>query len=126
MRKALLFVAGLALVTTTAVAQQTQQPQTFKGTLIDNACFKADMPAADLAKHSRECALMEACVTSGYVLVTADNHVYKLDTKGNEAAVAVLKASKQEGNLKATVTGMNDMGSIKVEKIVLDTMMAGR
>lgn len=119
MKKVLLFVTGLALaaVSTAALAEA----ETFTGTLIDNACFKADMSPEDLAKHTRDCALMDGCVTSGYVVVTADGHVYKLDVEGNEKAVTALKKSEQAANLKVTVKGVNENGIIKVESITFDT-----
>jgi hypothetical protein len=119
MKKVMLLLAGLALVATSAVAQ-TAQAMDFKGTLIDNACFKTDMPAAELAKHTKDCALMDGCVASGYVVVTADGHVYKLDAKGNESVVTALKAATQAANLKVTVTGVNTDGTIAVTKVVLD------
>ena len=119
MKKVMMFVAGLALVASTAVLAQ-EQAETFKGTIIDNACFKADMSAEDLAMHTRDCALMDGCVASGYVVVTADKHVYKLDVGGNEKLVEVLKASRQSANLKVTVTGVNTEGTIKVASVTLD------
>ena len=108
-----------------SVSFASAQSQTFKGTIIDNACFnKANMKMSqsELAKHSRECALMDGCVKSGYALVTADGHVYKLDTNGNTELVAALKASKQAGDLKVTVMGTNNMGTLAVKSVALDAM----
>jgi len=125
MQKILFALVGLALSASVATAQtQTQtQTQTFKGTVIDNMCFtKANMKMspAELAKHSSECALMDGCVKSGYVLVTADGHVYKLDAKGNMDVVAALKASKQAADLKVTVMGTNNGGTVTVKSVMLD------
>jgi hypothetical protein len=89
-------------------------------------CFsKANMKMSptELANHSRECALMDGCVKSGYALVTADGHVYKLDAKGNESAVAALKASKQSADLKVTVMGTNQSGTLTVKSVALDKAM---
>lgn len=119
MKQVTLLIAGLALVATSALAQ-TPAAQVFKGTLIDNACFKADMSAADLAKHTKDCTLMPDCTASGYVVVTADGHVYKLDAAGNTSVVTALKAATQAANLKVTVTGVNHDGTIAVSKVTLD------
>ena len=121
MRRILFAVAAFVL----SASVTSAQTQTFKGTVIDNMCFnKANMKmsAADLAKHSSECTLMEGCIKSGYALVTADGHVYKLDTKGNMEVVAALKASKQAADLKVTVTGANNGGTIAVASLTLDNM----
>lgn len=120
MKKILLATACFAMVAASAAVLAQAQTQTFKGTLIDNACFKAEMSAEALSGHSRDCALMDGCVASGYVVVTADKHVYKLNVEGNTKAVAMLKASEQAGNLKVTVTGTNDAGTITVASIMLD------
>lgn len=123
MQKILLVVVGLVLATGPMSAQMPAQ--TFKGTLIDNMCFnKANMKMsqAELAGHSRECALMDGCVKSGYALVTAEGHVYKLDADGNKQAVAALEASKQAADLKVTVMGTNNGGTVMVKSVALDKM----
>lgn len=118
MRNILFVCAGLLLAATLASAQS----QTVSGTLIDNMCFSKNMKMSqeELAGHSRECALMDGCIKSGYAVVTADGHVYKLDTKGNADAVATLKAAKQAANLKVTVMGTNKGGTLTVSKLMLD------
>jgi hypothetical protein len=124
MQRILFAIAGLAL--TAAMASAQMPAQSFKGTLIDNMCFnkaKMKMSQAELAKHSRECALEEGCVKSGYALVTADGHVYKLDVKGNTDAVAALNASKQTADLKVTLMGTNHGGTLTVKSVVLDKGM---
>ncbi|MEW6320603.1 MAG: hypothetical protein AB1635_05895 [Acidobacteriota bacterium] len=115
MKNTFLVLAGLAFSVTLAAAQAPS----VTGTLIDNMCFKPSMGQAELAKHTRECALMDGCVKAGYAVVTADGHVYKLDAAGNEKAVAALKASTKAADLKVTVTGPNEGGTIKVASITL-------
>jgi hypothetical protein len=46
--------------------------------------------------------------------------VYKLDAKGNDQAVAALKASTQDANLKVTITGMTKDGMLSVSSLMLD------
>jgi lipopolysaccharide export system protein LptA len=116
--KKVLFVALAVLVT--ASFTSAQMP-TVKGFLVDNMCqmkMKTDQGA--LAKHSRDCALMDSCIKSGYAVVTADGMVYTLDAKGNEQAVAALKASKQTDNLKVTISGSTKNGMVMVSSLMLD------
>jgi hypothetical protein len=85
---------------------------TVSGTLIDQSC-----KAKDPVKHTRQCAL--GCAKSGFGVVTADGKFLKFDEKGNEKALAVLKASTKEADLKAKVTGELHGDMIDVESIEL-------
>jgi hypothetical protein len=69
--------------------------------------------------HTRQCALMPACQRSGYGVFTYDNKFLKFDPAGSRKALAALKASKKEDDLKVEVTGeiMGDM--IKVASLKL-------
>jgi hypothetical protein len=58
-----------------------------------------------------------ACSRSGYGLVTADGKFLKFDEAGNAQALAALKKSAKEKELKAKVTGMLDGELLKVEAI---------
>lgn len=120
MKRLLLATAALAIAATSSLAMAQAQAETFKGTLIDNACFRAEMSAEDLSGHARSCALMGRCVESGYAIVTADRTVYKLDAASNEKVVEMLRASEQAGNLKVTATGTNSDGTLTVASITLD------
>lgn len=116
--KKILF-AFLAFIVTASFS--IAQTQTIRGTLVDNMCqmkMKTDQGA--LAAHTRDCALMDSCIKSGYAVVTADGMVYKLDAKGNEQAVAALKASKQAANLKVTIGGATKDGMLAVSSLMLD------
>ncbi|MFM8535575.1 MAG: hypothetical protein ACKOEC_18620 [Acidimicrobiia bacterium] len=109
-------IAGLA-------SPSIAQTQTLKRTLVDNMCqMKMKTDHGALAKHTRECALMDSCIKSGYAVVTDSGMVFKLDAKGNEQAVAALKASKQEANLKVTVAGAVKDGMVSVTSFMLDKM----
>ena len=63
---------------------------------------------------------MPVCVKSGYSLILADNSVLKFDEKGNEQALAFVKATKKEKDLKVTVTGAVKGQTIAVQSISLD------
>ncbi|MGQ0735031.1 MAG: hypothetical protein ACT4QD_15415 [Acidobacteriota bacterium] len=116
MNRLMLAVAAVAVAGTMALAQG----QTISGTLIDNACFNPKMTKAELAAHSKDCALMDGCFDSGYAVVTADGHAYKLDAKGNTEIIAKLKASNKASDLRVTVTGAVKDGTIAVSSIALD------
>ena len=67
--------------------------------------------------HTRKCALQ--CSKSGYGIVTADGSFLKFDSRGNEQAVAALKASHADDHLRATVTGDREGNTIKVKSVKL-------
>ena len=60
------------------------------------------------------------CSKSGYGLMTSDGKYLKFDEAGNTKALAALKATTKEKDLKATVTGTKDGDTIKVESVSLD------
>jgi hypothetical protein len=69
--------------------------------------------------HTRECALMPACQKSGYGVFTYDNKFLKFDEAGSRKALAALKASKKEDDLKVEVTGEIQGDTIKVASLKL-------
>jgi hypothetical protein len=69
--------------------------------------------------HTRECALMPACEKSGYGVFTYDNKFLKFDPAGSRKALAALKASKKEDDLKVEVTGEIQGDTIKVASLKL-------
>jgi hypothetical protein len=85
----------------------------FTGTLTDTMC-----KGKDQATHTAKCAM--ACAKSGYGLITADGTFLKFDKAGDEKALAALKATSKESNLKATVTGTRQGDTLKVESVELD------
>jgi hypothetical protein len=69
--------------------------------------------------HTRDCALMPACQKSGYGVFTYDNKFLKFDEAGSRKALAALKASKKEDDLKVEVTGEIQGDTIKVVSLKL-------
>jgi hypothetical protein len=86
--------------------------ESWTGTVVDVMC-----KGRDLASHTRECALK--CARGGYGLVLADGKFVKFDEAGNARALAALKASTKEKDLKAKVTGTLNGETVKVESIEL-------
>jgi pyruvate formate-lyase activating enzyme-like uncharacterized protein len=70
---------------------------------------------ADADAHTRACAMK--CEKSGYAIVTSDGTVLKFDAKGNEEAIAALKASSKVDHLRVTVMGDRDGDTIKVKSL---------
>ncbi len=107
MNRLIRFAAGSVIFAVAAFAGS------WSGYLVDNMCKDKDLPT-----HTRKCAL--ACAKSGYGLMTSDGKYLKFDEKGNAKALAALKATKKEKDLKAKVSGTEDAGIIHVESVELE------
>lgn len=77
---------------------------------------KAEDATKFAAEHTKECALMEDCVKSGYGIF-ADGKWYPFDAKGNELAKAIFDKSQKKDHFKVTVEGMKHGEKILVESI---------
>jgi hypothetical protein len=87
--------------------------ETWTGTLVDVMC-----KGKDLAGHTRQCAL--GCAKSGFAVVLSDGKFIKLDEAGNAKALAALKSSEKEKDLKVKVNGKLDGETIQVDSLVLE------
>jgi hypothetical protein len=67
--------------------------------------------------HTRQCALMPECQKSGYGVFTYDNKFLKFDEAGSRKALALLRASKKEDDLKVEVSGEIQGDTIKVANL---------
>ena len=112
--RTLLMLAALA-VAFTMVAQAAD----VEGILMDKMCsakaLKDGMKAAQA--HTRDCALMDDCVKSGYGVYTQDGKFLAFDASGNKKALAALKAHKGKDNLKVKVSGDVSGDTIKVASL---------
>jgi hypothetical protein len=112
---AMLVIVGLAV----GGAAQAQA-QTLKGHLVDVMCAtKHATEAGFIAKHDKNCLLMEGCVKSGYSLVTAEGKVLKLDAKGSQLALDLIKKTDRESNWTVAVNGSVSGDMIAVTSIQL-------
>ena len=107
MKKFAMFGATVSLFCAAACAE------TWNGTLVDVMCKDKD-----IAGHTKKCAL--GCAKSGFGLVTSDGKFVKFDEAGNAQALAVLKATDKEKDLKAKVEGTLDGDIVQVSKIVIE------
>jgi len=87
--------------------------ETWNGTLVDVMC-----KGKDLAGHTRNCAL--GCAKSGFAVVLSDGKFLKLDEGGNAKALAALKASDKEKDLKVKVNGKLEGETIQVDSLALE------
>lgn len=104
----------IALITATAALLAGGAfAETWTGTLVDVMC-----KGKDLAGHTTKCAV--SCAKSGYGLVLADGKFVKFDEAGNAKALAMLKSTSKEKDLKAKVNGSLDGDTVAVSSIALE------
>jgi hypothetical protein len=104
MRKLFLVTAALATAIVSTAAES------WTGTVVDVMC-----KGKDLANHTSKCAV--SCAKGGYGLVLPDGKFVKFDESGNAKALAALKATAKEKDIKARVSGSLDGEVIKVDAI---------
>jgi len=107
MKRIAMLTAAAALLSTAAFAES------FTGTVVDVQC-----KGKDLASHTTKCAV--GCAKGGYALVTSDGKFLKFDEKGNAKALAALKATSKENDLKAKVDGTMDGDVLQVASISIE------
>jgi len=111
----------LLLVVATSVVWAHEKVK-LTGYVVDVMCFgdhakdKVEDATRIAAEHTKECALMDDCVKSGYGLY-ADGKWYPFDAKGNELAKALFDKTKKSDHLKVIVEGMKHEDKILVEKL---------
>jgi hypothetical protein len=95
--------------------------ETIEGILIDNMCSgEVQKKGFDAAKaHTKECALMDQCKSSGFAVATPDGKVIKLDAKGNQAAAKALEGGSKNDNITVKVDGKVSGDSIAVSSLSL-------
>ena len=111
----------LLLVVATSVVWAHEKVK-LTGYVVDVMCFgdhakdKIEDATRVAAEHTKECALMDDCVKSGYGLY-ADGKWYPFDAKGNELAKTLFDKTKRSDHLKVIVEGMKHEDKILVEKL---------
>jgi len=109
-------LSRLGLVAALGAGLCAAEQKTLSGYLVDKACSADTIKKGEKAakEHGVDCALMEDCAKSGYGVLTADGKYITFDAAGNKRAVAALKASKKQNDIKVTVTGDQTGDSVKV------------
>ncbi|MBI3207383.1 MAG: hypothetical protein HYZ37_00600 [Candidatus Solibacter usitatus] len=87
-----------------------------EGVLVDKACSAKAIKDgyAKAGAHTKDCALMDSCLESGFGVLTADNKYLLFDKEGTKKAAAALEASSKKDNLKVKVTGDMSGATIRV------------
>ena len=84
--------------------------ESWTGTVVDVMCKDKD-----LANHTTKCSV--SCAKSGFGLVTSDGKFLKFNETGNAKALAALKGTTKEKDVKAKVTGTIQDSVINVQAI---------
>ena len=114
------FAAGAIIALSAFIARAQSRPQTFEGYLVDGVCAGNHATEPGYAeKHDKACNLMDGCIKSGYSLILADHKVLKFDPKGAEQALAFIKATNKDKDLKVVVTGTVEGQTLTVKSIAL-------
>lgn len=98
-------ITGMLILTPLAALAES-----WSGTIVDVMC-----KGRDLSSHTRQCNIN--CAKGGYGLVLADGKFLKFNETGNAKALAMLKASTKEKDIKAKVSGTLNGEVIRVEGI---------
>jgi hypothetical protein len=114
---AVVMLLGLAAMT---VAAQGTGTTTLTGYVVDQHCagsMAAKTNAMEKAAgHSKDCALMESCASSGYGIFSEGKY-YKFDAKGSEKAKALVEKSKLSKGLYFTAVGKLANGTLTLTSL---------
>jgi hypothetical protein len=72
------------------------------------------------AGHTRDCALMEDCASSGFGIFSGGKY-YKFDAKGSEKAKALFEKSKLSRGMYFTATGKLAEGMLTLASLTEST-----
>jgi len=115
-----LFALGIILTVAFVLYAQDNKAVKITGYMIDNACASGHVKDAGFAervkKHKTSCALMDACETSGFA-VLSEGKLYKLDEAGNKIAADLLKATDTKSGVQVAVEGTVDGETLHATKI---------
>ncbi len=106
-------------------AEAKAKGTTLHGYVVDQMCAKSmakkSNPMELAAKHTKECALEEACAASGYGLFYENGKWVKFDENGDKLAKKMIEKSKKEKDFMADVTG-----EMKGDKFVVASIVESK
>ncbi len=111
MKKMLAALLALTVMVPMAAMAETWE----KVPLIDRMCAKKEKVAAHPENHPTGCLIK--CSGSGYGVMTSGGKYLKLDEAGNKKALAALKETKKENDIRVNVTGEKHGDTIKVSSL---------
>jgi hypothetical protein len=100
------------LLTLSVMTAAMAMAETWTGSVVDVMC-----KGKDLANHTKQCNV--SCARGGYGLVLPDGKFVKFNEAGNAKALAAIKATAKEKDLRATVNGAMDGDVIRVDSIAI-------
>ena len=89
---------------------------TLTGHLVDQMCGGEVKDAAKAAEHSKECALMDHCASSGYGIFANGKYV-KFDAEGSKKAKALAETTKKEKDIAIVAEGTLDGDTLTVASL---------
>ena len=89
---------------------------TLTGHLVDQMCGGEVKDAAKAADHSKECALMDHCASSGYGIF-ADGKYVKFDAEGSKKAKALVEKTKKEKDIAIIAEGTLEDDTLTVASL---------
>jgi hypothetical protein len=96
------------------------------GYVVDQMCAKSmakkGKAMEKAAKHTKECALEEACAASGFGLFYEDGKWVKFDDKGDAMAKTMFEKSKKDKDFMADIVGEVKDGKMVVASLT-ESMM---
>ncbi len=117
LRKLMGVLFSVVLVSAMASAGENAN---ISGVLMDKMCSAETKTTAAALKHTKDCALMDDCVKSGYGVMTSDDKFYKFDAAGNQNARKLIKATDKAADWKVTVVGTVAGDTITVQSLTID------
>ena len=123
LKSSVLFILILFIVSASLPNWATESSAgKFVGYLIDAQCMKAVESTPDaldfIEHHTKDCILMPSCIRDGYVLYLPKKKTWlKLDKKGNQIALKLLRKSKRNSRFFVSVKGKKVKSVLKVASI---------
>ena len=113
-RITLAFLLTAACTLSIGIAQGKKA--TLTGHLVDQMCGGEMKDAAKAAEHSKECALMDHCASSGFGIF-ADGKYVKFDAEGSKKAKELVEKTKKEKDIAIVAEGTLDGNTLTVASL---------
>ena len=113
-RMTLAFLLTAACTLSIGIAQGKKA--TLTGHLVDQMCGGELKDAAKAAEHSKECALMDHCASSGYGIFANGKYV-KFDAEGSKKAKVLVEKTKKEKDITIVAEGTLDGDTLTVASL---------
>jgi hypothetical protein len=110
------FAFLLTVVCTLCIGIAQGKKATLTGHLVDQMCGGEVKDAAKAAEHSKECALMDHCASSGYGIF-ADGKYVKFDAEGSKKAKALVEKIKKEKDIAILAEGTLEGDTLTVASL---------